>query len=56
MPTYTDIENTGAPVVPDMRTNYDRETSLEETVRSHRLAEPTADPADFTDSNDSIDD
>jgi len=52
MPTYTDIENTGAPVVPDMRTDYDRETWLDETVRSHRLDEPTADPADTPDPTD----
>jgi hypothetical protein len=55
MRTYTDIENTGAPVVPDMRADYDRETWLEETVRSHRLDEPTDDdddPADPTDTSD----
>ncbi|MFB6071395.1 MAG: hypothetical protein ABEJ88_00340 [Halobacterium sp.] len=41
MPTYTDIENTGAPVVPDLSDDSDRETCLAETVWSHRLAEPS---------------
>ncbi|GAA0282233.1 hypothetical protein [Halobacterium noricense] len=41
MPTYTDIENTGAPVVPDLRGDADEEESLAETVWSHRHTEPT---------------
>ena len=48
MCTYTDTENTGAPVVPDLRAEYDRETWLDETVRSHRLDQP-ADTTDTTD-------
>lgn len=56
MPPYTDIENTGAPVVPDLRDDYDRETWLDETVRSHRLDEPSDDDdddrADPTDTSD----
>ncbi|WP_269782712.1 hypothetical protein [Halobacterium wangiae] len=42
MPRYTDIENTGMPVVPDLRTDADRQQCLEETVQSHRLP-PTDD-------------
>jgi|AntDeeMetagen681_2_1112603.scaffolds.fasta_scaffold02087_2 hypothetical protein len=41
MPRYTDIENTGLPVVPDLRPDADRDEWHEE-ARSHRLP-PTDD-------------
>jgi hypothetical protein len=39
---FTDTENTGLPVVPDLRDDHDRRESLAETVQSHRLT-PTTD-------------
>jgi hypothetical protein len=40
MNEYTDSENTGLPVVPDLTRRTDSEESLSESVWSHYLDEP----------------
>ncbi|GAA0648119.1 MULTISPECIES: hypothetical protein [Salarchaeum] len=37
MSEYTDIENTGAPAVPDLTNTTDPREDYDETVLSHRI-------------------
>ncbi|GGL48658.1 hypothetical protein [Halocalculus aciditolerans] len=46
MPEYTDIENTGLPVVPDLTGRTDPREEMTESAWSHRLDEPNATQTD----------
>lgn len=46
MSDYTDIENTGLPVVPDLTDRTDSFETLDEGVWSHRTDRPTSTSTD----------